>query len=267
MSFSWSPDASRSAPGWVIEVPVRAADLPANLWLHWSGLTSNWGAFPEGTENADWHRKTLTVFTTLAPGDLALAGQASLAISSAHREEQGLVDTDDWGMAAADWVAPLQAPVVGPNLVVFGGQISTRGKCWPVGISGTIDLLILRSSLVPAEPPVHGAPRPKNSLATVSGAAVLTRERSSRSQLGNLLAKVDEGDQARRGESDVEEQGMYCEVADDAPALRAMSVQITIGPVSTAPPTALLDEHPDAVSRTHSEASATTSGRHTSPNP
>ena len=195
----WMPDASavgKAYGGWLLEVPIRAPGLPVNLWVHWSGLTVNWPPFFFGsTQNGDWNRERGIVSTQVAEGDVALAGQATLGLSAVRRNTQGLFDTDDWGASCIDWLDPLPAPVAGPNWAVFAGQMAHRGKAWPGGISGTIDLLVLRTSLIPAVPPVHGATPPAHQqlgASTVMKADALNDTRAAlRRQLTELLATLE----------------------------------------------------------------------------
>jgi hypothetical protein len=150
----WTPDDSQAAP---LEIPIRTPHSPANLWVHWSGLCADWAGFPPTAKNGDWHRGPGLITAVVNAGDKVLAGQASLGLSSAHREEQGLFDTDDWGMAI-DSVVPLTGTIEGPGAVSFAVSFATLGNCWPVGVALTVDLLILRSSLVPATPAPYGEP-------------------------------------------------------------------------------------------------------------
>jgi hypothetical protein len=156
----WTPDP-KTVAGWLIEIPVRTPNLPANLWVHWSGMSFDWGGFPPVMHNGDWHDASGFALTSVPAGDSVLAGQANIGVAAAHREEQGLFDTDDWGMAM-DAVAPLAGRVDGPGGVVFPFTMRTLGNCWPVGLTLTIDLLVLRTSLIPETPPPYGQ-RPKPS--------------------------------------------------------------------------------------------------------
>jgi hypothetical protein len=150
----WYPDP-HPIDGWMTEVPIRSASLPANLWVHWSGICKDWEGFPQGTQNGDWHSAGGILTGAVAAGDTVVAGQASLSLAGAHREEQGLFDTDDWGMAL-DSVGRLAVPIVGPASAVFGIALRTRGLCWPVAVAATIDLLVLREALIPATPTPYG---------------------------------------------------------------------------------------------------------------
>jgi hypothetical protein len=196
---NWMPDANaatKAGGGWLLEVPIRASGLPVNLWVHWSGLTANWPPyFFGGTQNSDWDRETTTVMAPIAEGDVAVAGQATLGLSAVRREEQGFLDTDDWGVSCIDSLDPLQAPVVGPNWAVFSWRMAHRGKAFPGGISGTIDLLVLRKSLIPAVPLVHGAPprvHPQMSASTIKKTDAVNDTRAAlRRQLFELLAAIE----------------------------------------------------------------------------
>src|SRR5450755_2745265 len=193
------PDASaatKAGGGWLLEVPIRAPGLPVNLWVHWSGLAVNWPPrFFGYPQEGDWHRERATVSTQVAEGDVALAGQATLGLSAVRRDTQGLLDTDDWGVSCIDWLDPLPAPVVGPNYAVFSGQMAHRGRAWPGGISLTIDLLVVRKSLIPAVPPVHGATPPAHQqlgASTVKKADAVNDTRAAlRRQLTELLATLE----------------------------------------------------------------------------
>ena len=151
----WAPDSN--ARDVLLEIPIRTPHSPANLWIHWSGLAADWAGFPPDVKTGDWHRAPGIVTVPVHAGDKVIAGQASVAISAAHREEQGLLRTDDWGMAI-DSVVPISGHVEGPGTVVFAASFATLGNCWPVGVTLTIDLLVLRSSLLPITPPPYGDP-------------------------------------------------------------------------------------------------------------
>lgn len=154
----WQPD-SNSVDGWVIEVPVRSPDLPINLWIHWSGLSADWSGFPPVQTDGHWHDLPGILTAPVSAGDKVLAGQGSMSIASAHREETSIGNTDDWGMAI-DSVGWLTAPVEGPGTVILPIRIATLGNCFPVAVALTVDLLVLRTSLIPATPLPYGQ-RPK----------------------------------------------------------------------------------------------------------
>lgn len=228
----WMPDASaatKAGGGWLLEVPIRAPGLPVNLWVHWSGLTVNWPAnFFGYFQNGDWDRERATVITQVAEGDVALAGQATLGLSAVRRDTQGLLETDDWGVSCIDSLDPLPAPVVGPNWAVFSWQMAHRGRAWPGGISGTIDLLVVRKSLIPAVPPVHGATPPAHQqlgASTVKKADALNDTRAAlRRQLTELLATL-ETDTAQ----EFAERDPARATTPDAPSTAPM---VRFGPVS-----------------------------------
>jgi hypothetical protein len=154
----WSPDPL-PVVGWMIEVPIRTPDLPANLWVHWSGISKDWRGFPPDIKNGDWHNASGVLVAPVAAGDSVLAGQACMGIAAAHREEQGLFDTDDWGMAV-NGVGSLPSRVDGPGNVILPVSFATLGNCWPVALALVIDLLVLRPSSVPLNPVPYGQ-RPK----------------------------------------------------------------------------------------------------------
>jgi hypothetical protein len=155
MSFSlslWSPDANPP----MLEIPVRAPGLPVNLWLHQEFIVENfseWQNFLDSDHNASFKREVDPIIVApLAVGDTALVGQATVSLAQIRRVEQGVFDTDDWGVSMADWVMPLAAPVVGPATPVFHCQAVSRGKSLAVGATITVDLLVVRASLLRAPP-------------------------------------------------------------------------------------------------------------------
>ncbi len=154
----WQPD-SNAVDGWVIEVPVRSPTLPVNLWIHWSGISADWSGFPPVLTDGHWHDLPGILTAPVSAGDKVLAGQGSMSIASAHREETSIGNTDDWGMAL-DSVGFLTAPVEGPGTVALPVRIATLGNCFPVAVAITVDLLVLRTSLIPATPAPYGQ-RPK----------------------------------------------------------------------------------------------------------
>ena len=90
---NWMPDANattKAGGGWLLEVPIRAAGLPVNLWVHWSGLAVNWPPyFFGGTQDSDWDRETGTVMVQVAEGDVALAGVERPRMASAAPPASG----------------------------------------------------------------------------------------------------------------------------------------------------------------------------------
>jgi hypothetical protein len=186
MTFpGWLPDPKTVAGGY-LEIPVRAPGLPANLWVHWARNIDYWAGFPPSLTSGDWHRFPVPMIAPVSTGDTVLAGQASVAISIAHREETGpLGRTDNWGMAV-DSVAPLTSPVVGPAWVIFPASFAYLGNCWPAGIWLNIDLLVLRESLIPPVPPPYGTPR------RLGRAGQLAHLEADLSQLAHRLATLRE---------------------------------------------------------------------------
>ena len=77
----WSPNPT-AMEGWMIETPIRAKGSPANLWVHWAGLSADWDNFPPDVRNGDWH-SAMGVMTVAVPaGDTVLAAQGSLGIAA-----------------------------------------------------------------------------------------------------------------------------------------------------------------------------------------
>ena len=189
----WLPDTT-AIEGWMIEVPVRSPKLPVNLWVHWSGLAADWAGFPPVLTDGDWHRTTGILAAPVPDGDTVLAGQGSLSIASAHREETLPGNTDDWGMAF-DSVGLLPAPVQGVGTVAFPIGLATLGNCWPVAVALTVDLLVLRSSLIPPTALPYGQrPKPKPDLTSDRAKLVSDLRRASQlsGELKDLLARLDE---------------------------------------------------------------------------
>jgi hypothetical protein len=163
MTNFWVPD-STTIDGWMIETPIRSPDLPVNLWVHWSGISKDWGGFPPALTDGDWHDGSGVLVAPVALGDTVLAAQGAVGLAAAHREETSLFNTDNWGMAV-DSVGRLQAPVVGQSSVVLALSLRTLGNCWPVALALTVDMLVLREALVPQTPLPYGQrPKPGRSL-------------------------------------------------------------------------------------------------------
>jgi hypothetical protein len=119
----------------------------------------DWSAFPPFFTDSEWHDQYGLLVAAVPAGDTVLAGQGSVSIATAHREETSLGNTDDWGMAM-DSVGGLPGPVEGVNSVALQVRFSTLGNCFPVSVALTIDLLVLRTSLIPATAAPYGQ-RPK----------------------------------------------------------------------------------------------------------
>ena len=158
MTNFWVPD-STTIDGWMIETPIRSPDLPVNLWVHWSGISKDWGGFPPALTDGDWHDGSGVLVAPVPAGDTVLAAQGAVGLASAHREETLPGNTDDWGMAV-DSVGRLPAPVVGQTSLVLALSLRSLGNCWPVALALTVDMLVLRESLVPQTPLPYGQ-RPK----------------------------------------------------------------------------------------------------------
>lgn len=154
MPFLYTPSGS-SLPISSVEIPVRSPTLPINLWIRTSWIGADWSDFPSDTRNANWRGMPTTIYQQISAGDTVLAGQATVSVAAVKREEQGIFDTDDWGVAF-DELAPLAQPVEGPGIVQFLGHGAILGKSWPTGVAITTDLLVLRSSLIPAKAPPYG---------------------------------------------------------------------------------------------------------------
>jgi hypothetical protein len=193
----WQPD-NAAVEGWMIEVPVRSPNLPVNLWVHWSGLATNWAGFPPVLTDGDWHRVFGILTVPVPDGDTVLAGQGSLSIASAHREETSLFNTDDWGMAL-DSVGVLPSPVQGVGNVLLPTSFAVLGNCWPVAVALNVDLLVLRTSLIPATAQPYGQ-RPKPKLDLTSDRAKLVTGLARVSQLSgkikDLISQLDEASAA-----------------------------------------------------------------------
>jgi hypothetical protein len=143
--YGWFPT---NVVGFVLEIPIRGVGIPANLWVHWAGNCTFPGGFPPLLTDSDWHPMDSYVITAVADTDVVLAGQASVELSWAHREETSAFNTDNWGMAFDS--LPANAGVVFPL------SVSTRGNCFPIGAAARVDLLVMRPSLIPPVPPPYG---------------------------------------------------------------------------------------------------------------
>jgi hypothetical protein len=150
MGFGWNIWLPSSAVGTTLEIPARAPGLPANLWIHVAVDTTNWGGFPQGTANSDWKRSIVTVELNVEPGDTPVASVCCMGLAGVRREEQGLFDSDDWGVAL-DSLGP-----AGPAALSFFGDFAVAGKSWAGGIWVLADILVLRPSLIPPVPLPYG---------------------------------------------------------------------------------------------------------------
>jgi len=233
ISGVWSPSQPVIA-GWKLEVPARAPGLAANLWVHFAGNTSDSAGFPPVLSDAEWHRGPLYAYVPVAPNDTVLAGLASVAIAGAKREETGLFNSDDWGLAVES-LAPLQTPIVGPTTAVFVGQMATLGNCWPVGLWLVADLLVLRSSIVPAVPPVHGTypkvpgyMRPFGSLRDLAGQLVHLANQQS-DVLRKLVTEIEAGVRIEEGARSGATQ-LPSVSNTSAPVAQPTTVRLSLGP-------------------------------------
>ena len=177
-----SPDPT-AVEGWWVETPIRAQGSPANLWVHIAGLSTDWAGFPTNASD-EWRTFPGIVTVDIPAGDTVLAGQGSLGISGAHRQRQDLLDTDDWGMAL-DNVASLRGRFDGPGTLALQAQFRTLGACWPVGVAVTVDLLVLRPSLIPATPLPYGQRPPRNRLLDQ-----VAKQRAYMEELASLSART-----------------------------------------------------------------------------
>lgn len=140
-----------SATGTMIEIPARAPGLAANLWLHIGMNATNWEGFPsQGVSQRSWSRSTLYATIGVEPGDIPVASTCCVGLSGMHREEQGIFDSDTWGLAL-DSMTPMA-----PGALEFAGDLATAGKAWPGGIWLLADVMVLRPSLIPPVPVPYG---------------------------------------------------------------------------------------------------------------
>lgn len=150
MGFNiWIPPANT---GTMIEIPVRAPGLPANLWIHIAANETDWNGFPsEGVSEGDWKRATIMAEVTLEPGDTPVASLGCIGLAGIHRETQDIFDSSVWGLAL-DSFSPL-----GKASLTFSGDFATAGKSWPGGIWFLADILALRPSQIQPIPAPYGS--------------------------------------------------------------------------------------------------------------
>ncbi|UFS59082.1 hypothetical protein [Subtercola endophyticus] len=153
-------------PATTIEVPVRSATLPINIWQRTSyiAVTSSRPAKGTNEVQGDWQRGLVQIDIPVAAGDTVLYAYALLTIAGGQRREQGFFDlgwpdTNDWSMAF-DGAEPLTQPFTGPGTLALWGKQATRGNAWPSSTSVIVDALILRAGLVPDDPPPFTAAVP-----------------------------------------------------------------------------------------------------------